>query len=1255
MATNGHDYIRTTAEVTAYDYNDKHRSYERPSTSSSAGPLEDTTAQDTAVLNAAMLQSASTSDINGDVGATQVLQDRLNKVIQNLNADHTAANFTAPHQQPGSTAAPTIAQLRQLHADSSASLLRRNVNITQQPTFKPPCRSSKRAFDNSSDKPSFMPSKRPKLVSHKIDPGICLDFANSQHGQIDKQTDRPGSELVTDLDSPDEPYQNTEIEDPTTMGDAMVDRQDHEPPPLESHENRSQVSRESTVSPGEGMEDHRRLSQEGDLDVPDTRDQADQDVTLGEQSRETTERPTTPQHDVDTFLDISDHHVRQARPGSNDIAVADRVPALGADGIMVEQQEAGEASGIPSAEVNMRPQSNSEVFDTRFEEAFITQMREWKLAVQHDAEEKIKKWAAHAHSIQKKNKHLKAQHQRDVTHCRASEAKISLHEEAIGTLAEQNKTLNELLQEQETNVAGIRQIYLECQQRLLNARACNKTNSQEIAGLAAQVDKVPSAIEKIRLEHVGAIADLKVVISEHVQSKLLLEEEVRHRSVESSEIKQSMNTLRLGWTTLNDTFKDLEESWESKLTAALGTVATVMEQAENEKSDQVEAYMKTIENLNSGVRADLIAQASVLDAIKDGVFQLVMRPSASEPLPLPDMDGFLQQIQSVLTKTNDSTVEKFNHILERLIGLSEGSTALSDLVAIMKEKDACMTKQQARIEELQSFLSVSTGDLQVTILEKQNLQKSNLHLINECNQAKIEAAIYQAGLADWKVQASMKSQQVDSLQISLSNAQKAEKVFQTNIQDLEESIRSSHDGQDVEPVDVEHLRQEIHTEMAKFIRQKEHDHQMLQDERCRLHANEMYRVSESLESIKNDHEKLTAHHTRVDSLYTSLCAEYKTMTSERDRLDENAKAREGMIGRAVAAKVTANQMREKAEQDLADVDQKHKELEQTHDKLKKEYDALKQQIVQKDKTQDQNESAQVQSLRQQLFQMESELVGVKDEASSKLEKVIQQKINLETQLEQVRATRTIASALANKQQKEVAEQALLLSQSGDEAEDEDEDETDVESADEVFEVQQSDRAIDHRPRTPLRETRLSSAVANSGMKRRASPQHSIPNTSWSQASTFHGSQDDRTSRDVRSDADSYPLDFERSKLSQAMTFDLPGFSQPQLSGRQVNSRVGQEAREPSSVVDRGSGKLPTVNKTPRAASARRESSQASPDMISKHTRQRSSASVRQTDHIRTDPGASARTHTNTPRMATPRVVRSRAKKDAMMSETFNRY
>ncbi|KAF2227582.1 hypothetical protein BDZ85DRAFT_5110 [Elsinoe ampelina] len=897
----------------------------------------------------------------------------------------------------------------------------------------------------------------------------------------------------------------------------------------------------------------------------------DQPAALGRPIPQQIQRDTRSEYD-DTAVDDSseiDSTVHDANRGATSFS--------GIDEDIVK---------LASLDIDDLEQSIAQMNFPAFERDFLANMDLWKGQIMAWAKEKLAHYATHSQKLSKQNLRMQKQFQEIVKQENELRAQLATAEATLSGLGQENVSLSEDLLDQKTALADAHSILSECQKRLMEAQAASIDLAQYIDGLDAELIKFPAHLEHVQGQHAKALFALTKQLQDVTRDKGMVESELQNRTTEATQAREMIEQLKPDWVQLNGVLEELRKSFTSKLDDAFAKATSTERQATLEELAQMSNKFNTIERLGGAFREDLTRQLPQLRSIQKDVTELLARPVPQDPPAPLAVDDLVDKIKTLLNSVDSTMAQSFSPVAEHVKKLTENTAALSTMTEALRLKDTELKSHLGQIQDLQSHLTIASGDLQVTIQEKQFLQKENLRLTNENVSVKTEAATHRAGLADWKAEAALKQRLVESAESLLSEARKETEALQNKVEALQQAVdrNPAHEP----AVNVSAIRREIQDEFCRLIIQKDRDVQRLQDDQHRSHTTEVHSLKSQVTVLKESHEGIQSKQSHTQNLYDTLAIDYKILTNERDRLQQ-------AIGKAEAAKASANKLATKAAQDLALLRDEHRKLQSDHQSVLNEIVCVRKQLTTN------GSACESSTLQQRITELESEAAAGKEASSKEIERLVQKCIELESYLEKMKHGMS-------------KDQALVIDDTGDQDEhDDDVDGDDFEEEGDI-EVQRSGTVGPNRPMTPQKDHRPSSAVANSGIKRQISSQHSLfdGDFSLSQGSPVDASAGNEASRKVTGEAHSCPKDLGETELSQDLTFNIGSYSQhnPATSSFEPSSAFQPSQIRPTESGDKP-GQLPKINKRPALPVRNGGSSKPnSPDKPSKNTRRKSAVPIK---------------------------------------------
>lgn len=119
------------------------------------------------------------------------------------------------------------------------------------------------------------------------------------------------------------------------------------------------------------------------------------------------------------------------------------------------------------------------------------------------------------------------------------------------------------------------------------------------------------------------------------------------------------------------------------------------------------------------------------------------------------------------------------------------------------------------MHDLERQLGVLSGQLEITTIKKQHLQKENVRLAGDVADYRAEAASNRAGLADWKATASWQKQQANEARLEAEKLKDECKLLQEKLEALRQE-RSA--PADVEAVEI--IRRRVSAAITFYFRHR---------------------------------------------------------------------------------------------------------------------------------------------------------------------------------------------------------------------------------------------------------------------------------------------------------------------------------------------------------------------------------------------------------------------------------------------------
>ncbi|KAG8629473.1 hypothetical protein KVT40_003338 [Elsinoe batatas] len=821
-----------------------------------------------------------------------------------------------------------------------------------------------------------------------------------------------------------------------------------------------------------------------------------------------------------------------------------------------------------------------------FERDFLVNMEHWKDQIMTWAKKKLAQYASRGKTLSKQNQQMQKRIQEITDQENELRDQLATAEATISGLDQENASLSEHLLSQQTAVADAHSILSDCQERLMEAQATAVDIAQYIDGLDAELIKFPVHLEHVQSQHAKALFALTKRLEDVVFEKGMVESELQNRTTEATKAREMIERLKPDWTQLNGLLEELSKSFSSKLDSAFANATAIGKQATLQELTQMSDHFTTIQRLGGAFREDLARQLPRLHSIQKDVTQLLARPVPQAPPAPLAVDDLVDKIKTLLNGVDSTMAQSFSPFAEHVKKLAENTAAWSTMTEALKLKDAELQSHLRQIQDLQSHLTVASGDLQITIQEKQFLQKENLRLTNENVSVKTEAATHRAGLADWKAEAALKRRLAESAEARLSEAKKETQALQNKVETLQQAVDRNPAQEST--VDVNAIRREIQDKFCHLIIQKDRDVQRLQDDQHRSHTTEVHFLKSQLANLRESHEGVQSKQSHTQNLYDTLASDYKVLTAERDRLQQT-------LGKAEAGKASANKLAAKTAQDLTLLHDEHRKLQGDHQSTLQEIAGIQKQLAT-------NSSAgESSTLQQRIIELETEAAASKEASSKEIEQLVQKCIELESCLEKMKHGVS-------------KDQAMIIDDTGDQDELDDDVDGDASDDEREIEVERSGTIGPNRPMTPQKDHRPSSAVANSGIKRQISSQHSLygGDFSLSQGSLVDASAGSEASRNITKEAHSCPKDLGQTELSQDLMFEIGSYSQrnPATSSFEPSSVFQPSQIRPTEGGNKP-GQLPKINKRSTLPAGNGGSSKpGSPDKPSKNTRGKSAGPIK---------------------------------------------
>ncbi|PSK41827.1 Survival motor neuron-like protein 1 [Elsinoe australis] len=856
-------------------------------------------------------------------------------------------------------------------------------------------------------------------------------------------------------------------------------------------------------------------------------------------------------------------------------------------------------------------------------EDFLNRMRLWEETVKAKAVEAVEHWISKAEAANEKaeelDKKLRVACERDtmtkqhLTQCQA----------AVEDLLNQREQLNHSLTSRHTAMDTIEASLKGCRDQLAELASGSQGVQQDIATFGDEVKQILESIGQDESRHREVQDQMRVRLQQLARANSVLETQIQKHDFSVQEINKALFDNKPDWEHVDTILHDFKNSITTEFREACQITANDSGRAIKEHLPRLVEVLQRLHHTGAANEASLAGHASEFEIIKQCLDLLIDRSSIDDSSPVLDTDKLVLQLGHVLSGINATVEGRLTSILDLLAKLSSKSASLDTLNESLATRNAQVQTFQDRVHDLERQLGVLSGQLEITTIKKQHLQKENVRLAGDVADYRAEAASNRAGLADWKATASWQKQQTNEARLEAEKLKDECKLLQEKLEALRQERSAPADVGEVEII-----RRRAHDEVAHLLVNKDIEDQNLRDEQFRQYSNECDKLRKTLEAldekhkaleiryakVDGDHKVLLSQHENTDSLYTKLAANYKDLDKQHDELQEECnKLQSETIGARKQAGLAKGQSTY-AKSQLAIEQTKHAETTKRVEELSRLNAALRSEQEQASNLDLQQE---VQRLQLELTKGEADKSRRHNESKEEVAHLMQKIIELQTQVDAAKTFNLNSQQpieTSGNPKRSSNRDGIVISSPLSSVADEDEslDEEDLED----IKVTRSNAirpATSKVPSTPITTGRPISATANSGLKRSSGISDS-ERIHPSQATTADDEQiEDDDDSPPRGPYDSYPrLTKSSMSLQQNAKYNMSASSQFGLIHPRYTPNPDSSPRKRSvgeaGIEDRP-GKLRRPSKMPKPTPSINKELSRSPNGPSRNTRNRSGGGI----------------------------------------------